>query len=99
MTRLHNRRYLMKQSGKPNAPEDDKSNAPWSEMQALELWKHFGSVGTQDKNTMVTVESLLLGFSAAIIGYYVGTNLLTFQPLHVEDPVKGIYIALLGVGI
>jgi hypothetical protein len=47
---------------------------------------------------MVTVESLLLGFSAALVAY-VGTNLLCFPPLSVTDPYKAICLAILGVVI
>jgi hypothetical protein len=70
----------------------------WSEGQAIELWKYFGGVGAADKNTMVTVESLLLGFSAAIVGY-VGTNLLCFRLFGIADPYRAICIALLGIVI
>jgi hypothetical protein len=61
------------------------------------LWKYFGGVGAADKNTMVTVESLLLGFSAAII-WYVVTN-LDFHPLSLKEPYKGICLGVLGVVI
>lgn len=86
----------MQQPRNPNVTSDD--GPPWTEDEALELWKYFGGTGTADKNTMVTVESLLLGFSAALIGYVV-TNLLGFNPLCVNEPLKGIYVALLGIAI
>lgn len=76
------------------SPLEDKEKALWSEAEALELWKYFGSTGTADKNTMVTVVSWLLGLSAAIIGYIV-TNL----PLSTSPLSKGMYLALLGVVI
>lgn len=84
----------------PSVTSTRSGNNPtqWSEDQAIELWKYFGGVGAQDKNTMVTVESLLLGFSAAIIGY-LGGELLSFHPLSVTDAYKAICLAVLGIMI
>jgi hypothetical protein len=70
----------------------------WGPEQAIELWKYFGTVGAADKNTMVTAESLLLGFSAAII-WYLGTQLICFQPLSIARPFQAIYLAVLGLVI
>lgn len=86
----------MEQPGNSNSAGDDGSS--WTEPQAMELWKFFGGVGAADKNTMVTVESLLLGFSAALIGYVV-TNLLCFNPLSVNESFQGVCVALLGTAI
>ena len=77
---------------------DADESAQWSEPQALDLWKYFGGVGASDKNTMVTVESLFLGFSAAII-WYIVTNLLRVNPLSVTEPFKAGCLAILGVAI
>jgi hypothetical protein len=79
-------------------PTNPAGGDGWGENQAMELWKYFGGVGAADKNTMVTVESLLLGFSSALIGYVV-TNLLCFSPLSVHEPFKGLCVALLGTAI
>lgn len=81
----------------PQNPNTD-DGPYWSEPQAMELWKYFGGVGAADKNTMVTVESLLLGFSAALIGYVVA-KLLCLNPLSVIEPFEGISVALLGIVI
>jgi hypothetical protein len=37
---------------------------------AFEVWKYYGSVGGGDKDTMIKIVTWLLGFSAAIIGFY-----------------------------
>jgi hypothetical protein len=103
----------MDQPESSNKSADDHPTI-WSQQQALELWKYFDGMGATDKNTMVTVESLLLGFLAAIISY-VGINLLAFRPglvtpaaagvcvalpgLVVPDPINGIIFALLGLVI
>ncbi len=75
--------------------ENQRTDHAWEEDQALELWKYFDGVGGADKNTMVTVVSLLLGFSATIIGYIV-TQLVSFDPLVLAQPLKAIWLALLG---
>ena len=86
----------MQQTTLPTA-SGDESNALWDPEEAIELWKYFGGIGSADKNTMVTVESLLLGISATIIGYVV-TN-LGIQWLSVTQPIKGLCLALLGLVI
>ncbi|MFM0144933.1 hypothetical protein [Paraburkholderia sp. RL18-085-BIA-A] len=83
----------MSESMNSAASGDDET--PWEERQAMELWKYFGSVGAADKNTMVTVEAFLQGFSATIIGYVV-TKLVCFHPLGITEPYVGICLALLG---
>jgi hypothetical protein len=55
----------MDQSAGSNKSGDDNPTQ-WSQQHALELWKYFDGMGATDKNTMVTVEALLLGLSAAI---------------------------------
>jgi hypothetical protein len=75
----------------------DQANA-WSEDQALELWKYFGGVGAADKNTMITVESLLLTLSTALIGYQ-GTTVIDLNRLSTDTPYAGIYLAILGLVI
>ncbi len=86
----------MQQPKCANTTADD--GPPWSEEYAMELWKYFGGVGAADKNTMVTVETLLLGLSTALIGYVV-TKLLSFNPLSVNESFKGICVALVGTAI
>jgi hypothetical protein len=75
----------------------DQANA-WCENQALELWKYFGGVGAADKNTMITVESLLLTLSTAVIGY-LGTTVIDLDSLSAAKPYAGIYLAILGLVI
>lgn len=76
--------------------ESDDEGKVWSESQAMELWTYFGGVGATDKNTMVTVGSWLLGFSASIAGYLV-VNVISIHPLFVKEPYQGIFLALLGL--
>ena len=80
----------------PTAVPQPNDLTLWEEGQALELWKYFGGVGAADKNTMVTVESLLLGFSATVMGYLV-TTILCFDPFSVTKPHQGFGLALLGL--
>jgi hypothetical protein len=56
-------------------PTDEKRNKPWSEGDAIELWKYFGGIGGGDKNTMVLVCNWLLGFSVVIIGFAFGKDI------------------------
>jgi hypothetical protein len=70
----------------------------WGEVPALELWKYFGGVGAADKNAMVTVESLLLGFSSLVLSYLV-TTVIRFDPFCVTKPYQGFSLALLGLVI
>jgi hypothetical protein len=37
--------------------------------QDLDLWKHHAAVGGEDKNRMVAITTLLLGFSGGLLGY------------------------------
>jgi len=41
----------------------------WEEGAALEVWKHHASTGGADKDRMITIASLLLGFSVAIVAF------------------------------
>jgi hypothetical protein len=70
----------------------------WTEEQALELWKYFGGVGAADKNTMVTVETLLLTLSSTALGYLV-TEIFCFNPFSVTRPYQGLGVAMLGFGV
>jgi hypothetical protein len=67
----------------------------WTEIEALELWKYFGGVGAADKNTMVTVQSVLLPIQAALVGY-VAANLLDFQNRTIVDDRKALAASVLG---
>jgi len=62
------------------------------------MWKYFGSVGAADKNTMVTVETLLLGFSSTAMGYLF-TKVLCLRPFFITAPYQGIGLAFLGLVI
>lgn len=67
----------------------------------LELWKHFASMGAIDKNTMLQVDSWLLGLAAAAIWFIVtdpemiggGSDLLS-RFLH---PERTMVVSLLGL--
>jgi len=52
-----------------NAKTENDNNASNHSCQDFELWKHFSSIGGADKDRMVTIETWLLTFSGAIIGY------------------------------
>ena len=80
----------------PSSQSDDP--ARWSEADALELWKFFGGVGAADKNTMVTVETLLLTLSSTALGYLV-TGIFRFDPFSVTKPYQGLGVAVLGFAI
>lgn len=76
-------------------PEIHKAN---DGAQLIELWKHYASTGAADKNTMVTVVSWLLGFSATIIGYIV-THLFKSDSFTFVQPWQAFSLAFLGVVI
>lgn len=80
----------------PSSQSDDP--ARWTEAQALELWKYFGGVGAADKNTMVTVETLLLTLSSTALGYLI-TQIFCFNPFSVTKPYQGLGVAVLGLAI
>lgn len=86
-------------SSAASAGSGDNSPSRWSDDQAIELWKYFGGVGAQDKNTMVTVGSFLLGFSAALMGIIVDKGVLEFETLSIGQPGKAIPFAMLGIVI
>lgn len=65
---------------------------------AIELWRHFAGTGASDKNTMVTVASWLLAFSATIIGYIV-TQLFKGDSFDFIQPWKAFSLAVLGAVI
>ena len=52
-----------------NDATSPKIETQWTDAQALELWKYFGEMGAKDKNTMVSVQSMLMPVQAAIVGY------------------------------
>ncbi len=86
-------------SSAASAGSGDNSPSRWSDDQAIELWKYFAGVGAQDKNTMVTVGALLLGFSAALMGILVDKDLLKFESLSIAEPGKTFSLAILGIVI
>ncbi len=56
---------------------------------AFEAWKYYGGIGGADKNRMIQIVTWLLGFSAAIIGFYASGKL--------TEPVGNVL--LIGIGI
>ena len=54
---------------------NDPQSRSHDESFALEVWKHYGGVGGADKDRMVQIVTWLLGFSAAIIGFYASGEL------------------------
>lgn len=61
----------------------------------IELWTHFASSGSVDKNTMLAVTSWLIGLSATAIGYII-INLIDFNTVTIIESKKVIWLALLG---
>ncbi|HEV8507978.1 MAG TPA: hypothetical protein VGQ53_21395 [Chitinophagaceae bacterium] len=57
----------MKDEGTKNICPETKDPA---EKNDLEVWKHFGSTGGSDKNSMIQIVTWLLSLSTAIIGLY-----------------------------
>lgn len=64
--------------------------------QDLELWKHHASFGGEDKNRMVTIASLLLGFSSTILGYIVA-HLIDPDHLVLHQHYKAFAAATVGI--
>ncbi len=65
---------LLKQDVREWEMSDSKT---WGddESRAFEVWKYYGAVGGADKDRMVQIVTWLLGFSAAIIGFYANGGL------------------------
>ena len=62
---------------------------------AFEVWKYYGGIGAADKDRMIQIVTWLLGFSAAIIGFYYASGKLV-EPLgKVLLIVIGILVSLL----
>jgi hypothetical protein len=82
-------------------PESSDQRTP---DQDLELWKHYSSFGGQDKNTMVTIDSWLLGGSVAMLAY-LWNELIPPKDLDIGSildislPVRALGIAALGAGV
>ena len=60
-----------------------------SESRAFEVWKWSGGIGGSDKDKMIQIVTWLLGFSAAIIGFYAKGELK--DP---RVPIFGILVSL-----
>jgi hypothetical protein len=60
---------------------------------AFEVWKYYGGIGGTDKDRMIQIVVWLLGFSAAIIGFYASGKLT--EPLATVLLVIGILVSLL----
>jgi hypothetical protein len=70
----------------------DAVKRSWSdEKLALDVWKYYGGVGGADKDTMIKIVTWLLGFSAAIIGFY-ATGKLT-------EPLATKLLLVLGISV
>jgi hypothetical protein len=80
------------------SPNESNNSDPsqWTEQQAIDLWKYFGTVGAADKNTMVAVAGFLLSLSVGLVGYVVASSLVRFHPPYVSDPQKAICVAVIG---
>ena len=70
----------------------------------LELWKHYASLGGEDKNRMVTIATSLLGGSAAILWYILTNQICSSKscdlwPLKLKEPVIVFGVAILGMGV
>lgn len=88
----------MKEEENIGSSRNENEPSALSPDQYLELWKHFASAGGADKTAMVTVASLLLGFSATIIGYIV-TQLTKPDSIYPSEPTKVILLSCLGIFI
>ena len=65
---------------------------------AFKVWKYYGGIGGADKDRMIQIVTWLLGFSAAIIGFYASDKLA--EPLGtVFLIVIGIFVSLLAAFI
>jgi|SRR6266850_516621 len=54
----------------------DTTKKTWDDPKiAFEAWKYYGGIGGTDKDTMIKIVTLLLGFSTSIIGAYATGNL------------------------
>lgn len=58
---------------------------------AFEVWKYYGSVGGGDKDTMIKIVTWLLGFSAAIIGFYATDK--------IKAPLPTSLLLVLGISV
>ena len=77
----------------------DNDNKPESTPQEIfELWKHFESVGGNDKDRMVSIVTWLLAFAAAVLAY-IGTKDINFESWSVENPIEAVFFSILGMFI
>jgi hypothetical protein len=63
----------------------------WGDNQnlAYEVWKHYHSIGGSDKERMIQIVTWLLGFSAAIIGFYASGKL--------TEPLATVLLIVIGL--
>ena len=65
----------------------------------VELWQYFETRGSELKETMLQVLTVLIGFSAAILAYSVDKTLeFDFFPF-VQKPFLLLLLAIVGIGI
>jgi|SRR4029434_6404858 hypothetical protein len=65
----------------------------------LELWQYFETRGSELKGTMLQVLTLLVGFSAAILGYAVDKTLSFDSAPFVRKPLLLLVLAIVGSAI
>jgi hypothetical protein len=75
----------------PNTEEPPKY---WKPEVAFEVWKHHASIGGADKDRMIKIASLLLGFSAAIVGFTFKEGI---QYNKIVEPVAVACLAFAGI--
>jgi hypothetical protein len=56
---------------------------------AFEVWKYYGGIGGADKDRMIQIVTWLLGFSAAIIGFYASGKL--------QEPLGTVLFIVIGI--
>lgn len=82
---------------KPNSSAGSDPAPPRPPELDLELWKHFAGMGGIDKNTMITIESILLPIVATATGYILtGTQMFAPQAQGLAHAGRMMVVALLG---
>ena len=65
----------------------------WEPDVAFEVWKHHASIGGADKDRMIQIATLLLGFSVAIVGFTFKEGIDSGK---VVEPVAVAFLAFAG---
>lgn len=74
--------------------QQSERKSTWSENVAFEAWRHHAAIGGADKDRMIQIATLLLGFSAAIIGF---TFKEAIKNNEVVEPLAAICLSLIGM--